>query len=499
MTTILPRTPPVYTGQTVAHSCFVDGRWQEGRGGAQAVVVNPATEEVLAQVPFASVEQVREAIAAARRAFDDGPWRSFTPRERGRVLHDYADVLERNADELTDILVDEVGSPVPFARLAQFTAAIDLFRWFGDAAVRGPLGGYERGLPVHHGAVTSASQLVQEPAGVVAAITAFNFPLFLLARKLGGVLASGCTTVVLPSERAPLATIRAFELLEEVGLPAGVVNLVVGSREAGVELSSNPGVDLVSFTGSFAVGAQVMAQAAASTKRVVLELGGKSPIIVLPGADVGAVVAPTIQRMTTASGQACGCATRTFVPTEIYDEYITGSQEFIDGLRVGNPRAEGTNLGPLIRGEQRASVEGYVERALAAGGAIVAGGGRPPEPVGYYLNPALVAGVGNDSEIARTELFGPVGVVFSFDTIDEVVAAANASPYGLNAAIWGPTDAALQVARRLRSGNVQINGGGGQRPDAPWGGLGHSGIGREGGEDGFREFFEPKHIQWPLR
>jgi aldehyde dehydrogenase (NAD+)/betaine-aldehyde dehydrogenase len=241
-----------------------------------------------------------------------------------------------------------------------------------------------------------------------------------------------------------------------------------------------------------------MAQAAKTTKKVVLELGGKSPTIILPGADIDAIVGPTIMRMAWTTGQACGCTTRTFVSQEDYDHYVEGAGSYMDTMAVGDPRKDGTILGPLIRGEQRASVEGYVERALAQGGAIVAGGGRPDEPVGFYMNPALISGVSNDSEIAQNELFGPVGVLMPYASIDEAVATANQSRYSLNAAVWGPEDVAYQVARKLRSGSVAINGGGGARPDAPWGGPRESGIGREGGEDGFRDFFEVKHVHWPI-
>ena len=255
---------------------------------------------------------------------------------------------------------------------------------------------------------------------------------------------------------------------------------------------------MVSFTGSVAVGAQIMSQAAPTTKKVVLELGGKSPTLILPGADIDATIAPSIMRFTWSSGQACGCTTRTLVPRDEFDHYVESAEDFMSGMVVGDPRRDGTTLGPLIRDELRASVEGYVARALEAGGTIVAGGGRPDEPAGYFMNPSLIAGVGNDSEIAQNELFGPVGVVMAYDSLDEAVAIANGSRYGLNAGVWGPTDVAMQVARRLRSGSVAINGGGGVRPDAPWGGPRESGVGREGGEDGFREFFEVKHVHWPL-
>ncbi|HEY1510928.1 MAG TPA: aldehyde dehydrogenase family protein [Solirubrobacteraceae bacterium] len=491
-------TPQELDGQELSASCFIDGAWVQGEGESHADVVNPATEESLVRMRFATTSQVQAAIAAARRASDSGPWPELSPRDRSLLLHRLTDLFQARREEYIDLIISEVGSPQALAQAGQVGAAIDTFRWFADAAARGPVGGYEYGLPLHYQPFTSASLLRQEPVGVVAAITAYNFPLFLLARKLGGILASGCAGIVLPSERAPLTTHRFFEMMQEVEYPAGVANLVIGSRDAGVTLSSHADVDMVSFTGSVAVGSAVMAQAAPTTKKVVLELGGKSPTIVLPGAEIDVLTGPTILRMTTATGQACGCTTRTFVPEADYQDYVDAAGEFIGKLKVGDPRAADTAVGPLIRGEQRASVEGYVERALQAGAEIVAGGGRPDEPVGFYMNPALVSGLPNSSEIAQNELFGPVGIVMRYGTIEEAIAQANDSRYGLNAAVWGPTDQAIAVAQRIKSGSVAINGGGGPRPDAPWGGPRESGVGREGGEDGFRDFFEVKHIQWPV-
>jgi aldehyde dehydrogenase (NAD+) len=490
--------PQALHGQELSASCFINGGWVQGEAEAASNVVNPATEESLVRMRFASTGQVEAAIAAARRASDSGPWPELSARDRSLLLHRLTDLLQARREEYVDLIISEVGSPQALAQAGQVGAAIDTFRWFADAAARGPVGGYECGLPLHYQPFTSASLLRQEPIGVVAAITAYNFPLFLLARKLGGILASGCTGIVLPSERAPLTTHRFFEMMQEVEYPPGVANLVIGGKDAGVTLSSHRDVDMVSFTGSVAVGSAVMTQAAPTTKKVVLELGGKSPTIVLPGAEIDVLTGPSILRMTTAAGQACGCTTRTFVSESDYQDYVDAAGEFIGTLKVGNPRAADTAIGPLIRGEHRASVEGYVERALEAGGEIVAGGGRPDEPVGFYMNPALVAGVDNRSEIAQNELFGPVGVVMRYTSLDEAITLANDSRYGLNAAVWGPTDQALRVAQGIRSGSVAVNGGGGARPDAPWGGPRESGVGREGGEAGFQDFFEIKHVQWPV-
>jgi aldehyde dehydrogenase (NAD+)/betaine-aldehyde dehydrogenase len=277
----------------VSASCFIDGSWIQGEEEAIADVLNPATEASLVRMRFASSAQVERAIAAARRAADSGPWPELSARDRSLLLHRLTDLFDSRRREYVDLIIAETGSPQALAQGGQVGAAIDTFRWFADAAARGPIGGYERGLPLHYQPFTSASLLRHEPVGVVAAITAYNFPLFLLARKLGGILASGCTGIVLPSERAPLTTHRFFAMLEEVGYPDGVANLVIGSKDAGVALSTHRDVDMVSFTGSVAVGSAVMAQAAPTTKKVVLELGGKSPTIVLPGAELDVLTGPT--------------------------------------------------------------------------------------------------------------------------------------------------------------------------------------------------------------
>jgi len=492
------RTVEYWRSTRIEHSSFINGTWVDGDSGVELTILDPATEGIVTRVSMSSTAQAERAIRSARQAFDDSTWSTTTPIERSRLLHALCDLLESRYDELLECLIDETGSPVTFARGAQVQSALDTLRWFAEAARTGPDGAYERGLPILDLPRPSASLLRSEPAGVVSAIAAYNYPLLLLARKLGGVLASGCTTVVMPSERAPLSAIMVFRALAEVGYPNGVANLVIGSRDVGEVLSTHPDVDVVTFTGSCAVGAQIMAQASTTTKKVLLELGGKSPTIVLPGADIAATIAPTTLRYLANSGQGCGCTTRTFVHRSQFDEYVASVAAFMADVKVGEPRDPLTVMGPLIRESQRTSVEEYVDRAVAAGGSVVAGGGRPDLATGYYMNPVLVAGVSNTSEIAQSELFGPVGIVIPFDTVDEVVALANDSQFGLNAALFGPTPEAMLVARRLRSGTVGINGGGGFRADAPWGGWRQSGNGREGGMDGFREFFETKHIQWPL-
>ena len=486
---------PAITDQP--HACLINGTWSDGEAEDVISVIDPATEELTAELSAASVPQAHNAIRYARNAFDSGIWSRRSPLERSNVLHDLADRFERDADRFAELLVAEIGSPVSLVRAGQVDGAIELLRWFADAAARGPQQGFEEVLPVHRRPVTSRSVLLNEPAGVVAAITAYNFPLLLLIRKLGGALAAGCTTVVMPSPRAPLSTIELMRLLPEAGVPGGVVNLVVGGPQVGMALSTSPLVDMITFTGSRAVGQAVMAHAATGIKKVVLELGGKSANIVLPGAKVEPSVRPSLLRYSLNAGQACGATTRTFVPRADYERYVEESQRVFAELVVGDPRNPTTVVGPLIHASLKASVKGYIDRAVDAG-AVVEASARVCEQKGYYVAPQLIGNVTNDSEISREELFGPVGVIMPFDSVEEAIAKANDSRLGLNANIWGPTPEAMNVARHLRTGTVTINGGGGGRQDVPWGGYGESGIGREAGEAGFQEFFEVKHVQWPV-
>jgi len=344
----------------------------------------------------------------------------------------------------------------------------------------------------------SMSTLFREPIGVVAAITAYNFPLLITSFKIGGALAAGCTGVLMPSARTVLSSIAFLRCVREADLPPGAVTLVLGEAEVGEALTLAPEVDMVTFTGSVGVGKLVMEQAARGLKRVVLELGGKSPNVLLPGTDIATAVGPSVLRYTRNSGQGCGATTRTLVPRAQYDAYATAAAEFIDGLVVGDPWDDSTDLGPLIRGEHRDRVEGYVDRAVAAGAIVEAGGGRPPIEHGYFMNPALVGGVTNDAEICQEELFGPVGALLPYDSLDEALDIANGTRFGLNANVWGPTDQAMHFARRLKAGTVTINGGGADRPDAPWPGAGESGVGIDRGMEGFREFFHIRHVQFPL-
>ncbi|MBS1676587.1 MAG: aldehyde dehydrogenase family protein [Actinobacteria bacterium] len=485
--------------------CYVDGAREEG-AGATIVKVNPTSGTELGRFAAADAAQVERAVGAARRAFDSGPWREYDGARRGAILHRLVDLMEANLDALVEIVGAEVGSPVSLAVPLQLEGALFNLRWFADAAPLGPDGWYERGTTVDapsggtHPGLTSHGVIVREPAGVAAAITAYNFPYNLLGWKLGAALAAGCTVVLQPSARATISTLALWSLIEQLELPPGVVNLVLGEAEVGQALTGDPRVDLVSFTGSEAVGSRIMVQAAPTIKKVILELGGKSPNILLPGTDVEAAIAPSMLRLITNAGQRCGATSRMLVPRADYARFCAAAAEFLDQVAVGDPRDPATVVGPLVDKAHLEFVAGHVERALAGGAEIVAGGGAPPAefPDGAFMRPALLGSLTNADAFAQEEQFGPVGSVLPYDDVEEAIAIANDSLYGLNANVFGPLPDALAVARRIRSGNVTINGGGRIRPEAPWGGYGRSGIGRESGDEGFREYFEVKHIQWPL-
>lgn len=476
---------------------FINGGWEAGEG-KRGSSTDPSRGAVIAEYPVSSPRQVDAAVAAARSSFDAGVWRSLPAEERAEVLRRLADLVEADFEDLARLIVTEIGSPIELARSLQVGQPVANLRWSAELAVRGPRGGYAERLPRSTGSAPAESELRREPIGVVAAIVPYNYPLNLITWKLGPALAAGCSVVLLPSPRGTLTALAFMSLVEQLGLPPGVVNLVTGDAEISRALAAHPMVDMVSFTGSSAVGSTIMELAAPTVKKVVLELGGKSPNVILPGADLSHVVAPSVLRFCRNAGQGCGVTSRILVHRSQVDEFVDRAATVLRELAiVGDPHEERTVLGPLISEAHREAVEGFLLRGMEAGGRVLAGGGRPDRPDGYFLNPVLFGGVSNDAEICQQELFAPVAVLLPYDTVDEAVELANGTSYALNAAVWGPLEDALAVAARLQSGTVAVNGGGDARPDAPWGGGKLSGVGVEMGEDGFAEFFAVKHVQWP--
>lgn len=472
----------------------IDGKAVAGEG-EPVDVYDPASEERIASVPTASLAQVDAAVAAARTAFDTGVWSGLSNRERSRLMHRFADGLEARRDEMVDLIVAEVGCPVSVTRMIQVGMALDHLRFYADAAARDRV----EALPPHFDPVPSASLIAMRPVGVAAGIAAFNYPVFLAMSKIGASLAAGCTSVIMPSPLTPLATLLLGQIAREADLPPGVLNVIVGGPDVGRALTSHPGVDKVAFTGSDAVGKQVMQQAAENITGVVLELGGKSPNILLPGSDWDALNQVVHRRYTNHAGQGCGALTRILVPESDVDRFLEGAAAAVESIPVGHPTDPAVVCGPMIRPEARDRVEAAIEAAVARGGEVVAGGGRPQMERGWYTNPTLLAGLAEDDPVCQDELFGPVAVVQTYRDVDDAIRIANNTRYGLNAGIHGPDlTQCLDVAAKLRCGLVSINGGGGFRPDGVFGGFGASGIGREHGEAGIREYLEPQHIQWGL-
>jgi acyl-CoA reductase-like NAD-dependent aldehyde dehydrogenase len=459
--------------------------------GEQWDVVNPATEAVIATVTGASAEQVDAAVAAARRAFP--AWAALSGAERSRAIHRLADVLEANFDKLVASIVNEVGTPVALTEYLQVRLGFTHLRWQAENATReriDHLGSFDDPVP-------TMSDVIYKPVGVVAAITGYNYPLNLAIFKYGAALAAGCTVVLLPSPRTPLTTLFLGDLIREADLPPGVLNVVIGGADVGQQLSSHPGVDKVSFTGSDFVGAKIMAQAAAGLKGVTLELGGKSPNIVLPGVDVDAIAVEMHLRWSRNGGQGCAALARLLVHESLYDRFLDAGAAAFDQMFVGDPWERRTNIGPMIRPDHRARVQSYIDGALADGGKVLLGVDRPVPEKGYFVNPVLIGGLPHSARAVQEEIFGPVAVILPFADEDEAVRLANDTVYGLAANVWCADLAqGRRVAERIRAGTVWINGGGGMRPDAPFGGFGRSGVGRELGEWGVRDFLEPQHIQW---
>ena len=481
---------------------YIDGRRTDASSEGRIVVRNPATEETIADVRDASVADVHRAVEAARRAFDEGPWPRMKPAERAAVLLRMAEEMERRLPELAAVNMAEAGSVRPLAESLQTRVPVAHLRDMCERVI--PAFAWER--PMEHtvapGIGTAQGVLRREPFGVCALIAAYNFPFFLSMMKVVPALAAGCTAVLKPAPQTPLESLLLGDFADAAGLPPGVLNIVTGGVEAGRELTTHPLVDLVSFTGSDAVGRMVYAQAAASMKKVVLECGGKSANIVRADADLGGAVRASLAGIITQAGQGCSLLTRTLVHESVHDELVARLRAGLAAVRVGDPADASTTMGPLISEAQRDKVEKLIRTGEEEGARLVHGGRRPAGlDRGYFVEPTLFTGVDNAMTIARTEFFGPVGVVIPFGTDEEAVRIANDSPYGLSAGVWSADPAAAHaIAARIRAGGVTINGGSaGVNPRAAFGGYKQSGLGREWGEFGLDEYLQTKTVGWAAR
>jgi aldehyde dehydrogenase (NAD+) len=479
------------------YQLYIGGEWVDAAGSDELDVVNPANEETIARVPQASVADVDRAVGAARRAFEDGSWPRMSPRERSDALVRFMQTVADRRAELVELIIAEAGSARPIAEALQFETGFRYGLWFAERAASFP---YLDPLPPQSGPRgLGQGVILKEPVGVVAAITPFNFPLYLNLSKVVPALAMGNTVVLKPSPYTPLEAFVLGDIADAAELPPGVLNIVTGDVAAGEHLTTHAAVDMISFTGSDFVGRKIMGQAAEGLKKVLLELGGKSPNIVFAGADVERFAQAAAFGFTIHAGQGCALPTRILADRAVYDEVVDRMEAALRKVRVGDPADTKTMMGPLIREAQRERVERYVATGTAEGARLACGGSRPAgQARGFFFEPTLFADVTSSMSVAQDEIFGPVGVAIPFDGEEESVRIANDSRYGLAASIWHPDPVrAYEIAKRVQAGTISINGGGGG-PNlwGPFGGYKHSGIGREYGDYGLLEYAQLKTVSW---
>ncbi|GAA1916685.1 aldehyde dehydrogenase family protein [Nocardioides marmoribigeumensis] len=472
------------TATTTARTeLLVDGTWRRPASGGVTEVENPATGEVVGTSAEGTAPDVDLAVEAARRAF--AGWSTTALEARLEVLGRWAALLDQRRELLVETVVAEVGAPVALAREAHVGMALEVLGAYLAEAAAVP---WEQRI--------GSSLVLREAVGVAACITPWNWPLYQVLAKIGGALVAGSTVVLKPAELTPLSAYLLADAALDAGLPAGVLNLVPGSgRVVGEAMVTHPDVDVVSFTGSTGVGVRISQLAAPDVKRVCLELGGKSASVVLPGADLDVAVPASVQGAMLNSGQTCSAWSRLLVPDELLPAVLERAAAEAEQLVPGDPAAPGTSLGPVVSAAQRATVTGFVERARAAGARVLTGGERNPCDRGHFVAPTVVTDVAQDAEIVQQEVFGPVLTIQGYADVDQAVALANDSAYGLHGAVWAEDrERALGVARRLRTGQVDVNGAA-FNPAAPFGGYGRSGNGRELGRYGIEEFLETKSVQ----
>ncbi|MFF3847619.1 aldehyde dehydrogenase family protein [Streptomyces sp. NPDC002328] len=455
---------------------YLDGAWRPAAGQDVIEVVDPADERVIATVPAGTAEDIDAAVRAARAALPG--WAATAPAERAARLAALRDALAARKDEIAETVTAELGSPLPFSQAVHAGLPLAVAGSYAELAAAHP---FEEKV--------GNSTVFHEPIGVVGAITPWNYPLHQIVAKVAPALAAGCTVVLKPAEDTPLTAQLFAEAVHEAGVPAGVFNLVTGlGPVAGQALAEHPGVDLVSFTGSTAVGRSIAATAGAAIKKVALELGGKSANVILPSADLARAVNVGVANVMSNSGQTCSAWTRMLVHRDQYEEAVQ--------LAAASAAKYGDRIGPLVNAKQRQRVRGYIEQGVAEGARVVAGGPESPHERGYFVSPTVLADVTPDMTVAQEEIFGPVLSILRYEDEDDALRIANGTVYGLAGAVWAGDEAeAVAFARRMDTGQVDINGGR-FNPLAPFGGYKQSGVGRELGAHGLSEYLQTKSLQF---
>jgi aldehyde dehydrogenase (NAD+) len=464
---------------------FIGGAWTAPAGEETIEVIDPTTEQVIAKVPAGTGQDVDRAVSSAREAFE--VWSQVPVEERAEACAAVGNALYGRQEEIAALISREMGMPIQLSQMIQ--AGLPVMSFLSQSQLVSEVAWEER---------IGNSLVVREPVGVVGAITPWNYPLHQICAKVAPALTAGCTVVLKPSEVTPLNAFILAEAIEEVGLPAGVFNLVCGyGPVVGEAMSAHPGIDMISFTGSTRAGRQVAANAAQTVKRVALELGGKSPNVILDDADLQRAVVDGVQKCFLNSGQTCSALTRMIVPREKLAVVEEIARQAAEAYTMGGPFEDGVTLGPIVSETQRERVRSYIRKGIEEGAKLLTGGPEPPEgrDTGYFVRPTVFSEVTEDMTIAQEEIFGPVLAIQPYEDEEDAIRIANATPYGLAGGVWsGDEERAKRLARRLRTGQVEINGGV-FNPLAPFGGYKQSGHGRELGRHGLEEFLAVKAMQ----
>ncbi|HLR61533.1 MAG TPA: betaine-aldehyde dehydrogenase [Lentibacillus sp.] len=471
---------------------FINGEWVEARSGETREIINPYNQAVIATAAEGDKQDAKLAISAAREAFDNKEWAAIPAAERGKIVHKIAGLIERDREELAELESLDTGKTVEES-LGDMDDIAGVFRYFAEMADK------DGGEIIESPIPNSTSKVVHEPVGVCGQITPWNYPLLQASWKLAPALAAGNTLVMKPSEITPLTSIKVFELMEEAGVPAGVINLVLGpGNSVGAELSENDDVDLISFTGGIETGKRIMRAASSNVKNLALELGGKNPNVVFADADFETAVDQAMNAVFFHAGQICSAGTRLIVEESIHDEFVEALVGRVKQIKLGSGFDDSTQMGPLISKEHLNKVVHYVENGKQEGATVAVGGSRPDEPElqnGFFYLPTVLTDCTTDMSVVQDEGFGPVITVEKFSTEEEAVRLANDSIYGLSGGVFTNDIAkAERCVRKMRMGTVWINDVNLYFPQAPWGGYKQSGIGRELGKTGLEEYQETKHI-----